>query len=413
MHVQLFFMFFQIPGFGLAACNLQNDSINWRMTFLLHGLHAHVYSSPEHSLSTMAISNPSLRMTELGQLIVGRIRGQLHTRNPDEYFPDRQLQFLLKADALQRRLYFLWPGVHPVYCIAHSLYDSESVCGCFGGCQFFDSTLEKNKYFVQLQQENTPIHTTASANTHKFQPRKKSSVVNRDEPDCPPLFSTQGSGRNSIYSHQANRRGTLQRQRQIVAGEDSLSTHTGVTHVHTTLMRLSRRNVEDFTDYSSMLTLNRNSLNSLNDKIVETKDDNNERNVTPSSSVESFMSALSRLDSEIEEPNEECNVEPQPVVVPTKDFPNTWASTVTFCPYIISTLLATQETSSGSSPPMVAILCPRYRSHLPSLLPKVSLQFPPDEVPASPVIAKVSVKINLVEKCHMKLTSSVLEILER
>ena len=359
----------------------------------------------------MGITNPSLRMTELGQLAVGRIRGQLHTRNPDEYFPSRQLQFLLKADALQRRLYFLWPGVHPVYCVAHSLHDTESVCGCFGGCQFFDSTLEKNKYFVQLQQENMPTHATA---TPKFQPRgshKKSSVVTRDEPDCPPLFSTQISGRNSVYSHQASRRGTIQRQRQIAAGEDPLSSPTGVTHVHTTLTQLCRRNAEDFTDYSSMLTLNRNSLNSLNDKKVETKDDNIEGNITPSSSVESFMSALSRLDSEIEEPSEECNVEPQPpVTVPTKDLPNTWASTVTFCPYIISTRLATQETSGGS---VVAILSPRYRSHLPSLLPKVSLQLPPDEVPASPVIAKVSVKIHVVEKCHVRLTSSVLEVLER
>ena len=406
-------MLFKVPGFGLAACNLQNDAINWGITFLLHGIHAHIYSSPEHSLSTMAITNPSLRMTELGQLTVGRIRGQLHTRNPDEYFPSRQLQFLLKADALQRRLYFLWPGVHPVYCIAHSLYDSESVCGCFGGCQFFDSTLEKNKYFVQLQQENTPTHATATGDVPKLQSRgsHKKSTGSRDEPDCPPLFSTQISGRYSIYSHQASRRGTLQRQRQIDAGEDPLSSPTGVTHVHTTLTRLSRRNAEDFTDYSSMLTLNRNSLNSLNGKVVETKDDNIEENITPSSSVESFMSALSRLDSEIEEPSEECSSEPQPVI-PTKDLPNTWASTVTFCPYIISTLLATKETSNGSSPPMVTILCPRYRSHLPSLLPKVSLQLPPEEVPVSPVVAKVSVKIQLVEKCHVRLTSSVLEVLE-
>ena len=356
-------------------------------------------------------------MTELGQLTVGRIRGQIHTRDPDEYFPSNQLEFLLKADALQRRLYFLWPGVHPIYCVSHSLSDAESVCGCFGGCQFFDSTLEKNKHFLQLQRENMP---TSSTNTPKSQHRgslKRSIIPNIDEPDCRALLSTHFSRGNSINTHQPGRRVSVQRQRQIAVGEDPLSNPRGVKHVHTTLTQLSRKNAEDFIDYSSLLTLHRKSVNSLNEKVVERVDnDINVGNITPSSSVESFMSALSQLDDEIEELGEECSEEPQPqpqpIVVPAKDLSNAWASTVTFCPYIISTQLATQEASSGSSPPLVAILCPRYRSHQPSLLPKVSQQVSPDEVPASPVIAKVSVKILLVEKCHMRLTSSVVEALE-
>ena len=352
-------------------------------------------------------------MTELGQLTVGRIRGQIHTRNPEEYFPSNQLEFLLKADALQRRLYFLWPGVHPVYCVSHSLFDAESVCGCFGGSQFFDSTLEKNKYFLQLQRENMP--TPSPKFQHRGSPRR-SIIPNMDEPDCLALLSTHFSRGNSIYGHQPGRRVSVQRQRQITVGEDPLSNPGGVKHVHTTLTRLSRRNAEDFIDYSSLLTLNRNSLTSLNEKIVEKVDDDIDAgNITPSSSVESFMSALSQFDDEIEEPSEECNEEPQPqpIVVPAKDLSNAWASTVTFCPYIISTQLATQEASGGSSPPSVTMLCPRYRSHLPSLLPKVSPQITPDEVPAPPVIAKVSVKILLVEKCHVRLTSSVVEALER
>ena len=363
----------------------------------------------------MAASNPFLRMTELGQLMVGRIRGQLHIRNPDEYFPSRQLQLLLKADALQRRLFFLWPAVHPVYCVNHSLYDSESVCGCFGGCQFFDTTLEKNKYFLQLQQESTP---GSYGNTPKSQRRgtlKRSLAMGTDEPDCPPLTSMQFSVRNRNYGQYSERRSSFQ-QRQIPAGENPLCNSSGVTHVHTTLARLStRRNTEDFADYSSMMTLNRNSLNSLNNRIVETaaedtidgvaeaKDDK-EGQMTTSSSVESFMSALSQLESEIEEPSEE----PQPTTT-AKDLPNTWTSSVTFCPYIISTQLSAQV---ASNPPVVAILCPRYRSHLPSSLPKVSLKKPSDDMPGSPVVAKVSVNLQLVEKCTVRITSSILEVLE-
>ena len=418
----LIIFMFQVPSFGLAACNLQNDAINWGITFLLHGIQAHIYASPEHSLSNMTSGSPSLRMTELGQLMVGRIRGQLHIRNPEEYFPSRQLQFLLKADALQRRLYFLWPAVHPIYCVSHSLYDSESVCGCFGGCLFFDSTLEKNKYFVQLQQEHVPCQAAAAAGASTTKHQRRVSIkrnmidASRDEPDHPPL---QFSGRNSIVSQYLDRRGSLLRQRHIPAGENPISTPSGVTHIHTTLGRLSRRNAaEDYTDYSSMMTLNRNSLNSLNNKIVEaieenitdkaveTKDDEEER-ITSSSSAESFMSALSQLDSDIEEPSEK----PQPVVT-AKELPTTWASTVTFCPYIISTRLSTQQASIESSPPVVTILCPRYRNHLPSLLPKVSVQLPSDEVPASPVVAKVSVNIQLVEKCLVRLTPSVLDVMQ-
>jgi len=391
---------------------LQNDEINYGMTFLLHGVQAYIYSSPEHSLSTVAISNPSLRMTELGQLSVGRIRGQLHTRNPDEYFPTRQLQFLLKADALQRRLYFLWPGVHPVYCTAHSLWDSESVCGCFGGCRFFDTTLEKNKYFLQLQQENVPPQATAASTNATVLPLKgsvgKNVTISKDEPDYPSVISTQINRGNSVYSRYASRRGSLIRQRQISAREDPLTTPSGVTCIHNALVCLSRGNTEDVIDYSSMMTLNRNSLNSLNNSkpVLEAKDDN-ERTMTPSSSTESFMSALSEFTSDIEEPSEQ----PEPTVV-TKDVPNTWTSSVTFCPYIISTRLATHKASTRSDPAVVTILSPRYRSHLPSFLPKVSLQLPPDEVVISPVAAKVSLNIQLVEKCSVRLTSSVLGAME-
>ena len=343
-------------------------------------------------------------MTELGQLSVGRIRGQLHTKNPDEYLPSRQLEFLLKADALQRRLYFLWPEAHPVYCINHSLSDAESVCGCFGGCQFFDSTLEKNKYFVQLQQENGPPHAAASPNAvRSFLPRgslKKNSVTNRDEPDCSSLLSLP----NSINSQYVNRRRSLLRQRQISAVEDPLSSPTGVSHVHNTLMRLSSGANEDVIDYSSLSTLNRNSPNSLNNPNLEPKDD--EKTVTASSSMESFVSAMSELpSSDAEEPPTEGA---QPVVA--KEIPNTWSSTVTFCPYIIPTQLVTQKETSSNG--MVTILCPRYRSHLPSFLPKVSLQLPPNEVPASPVVAaRVSVSVQLVEKCSVRLTSSALEFM--
>ena len=347
-------------------------------------------------------------------MMVGRIRGQLHIRNPDEYFPSRQLQFLLKADALQRRLFFLWPAVHPVYCVNHSLYDSESVCGCFGGCRFFDTTLEKNKYFVQLQQENMP---GSYGNTPKSQRRgllKRSLAVGTDEPDCPPLVSTQFSGRNSIYAQYLDRCGSFQ-QRQIPARENPLSSSSGVTHVHTMLARLScKRNAEDFADYSSMMTLNRNSLNSLNSRIVETVEDtadgvaeakgDKEEQMTTSSSVESFMSALSQLESDTEEPSEE----PQPTTA-AKELPNAWTSSVTFCPYIISTQLSARV---ASNPPAVAILCPRYRSHLSSFLPKVSLKMPSDDMPGSPVTAKISVDVQLVEKCSVRITPSVLEALE-
>ncbi|XP_065883206.1 bridge-like lipid transfer protein family member 1 [Dysidea avara] len=49
-----------VPGFGLAACNLQGDEATWGVTFLLHGIQSHIYVSPEYPLSNFSSSVPSL-----------------------------------------------------------------------------------------------------------------------------------------------------------------------------------------------------------------------------------------------------------------------------------------------------------------------------------------------------------------
>ena len=389
---------YQVPGFGLAACNLQGDEATWGVTFLLHGIQSHIYVSPEYPLSNFSSSVPSIRVVEVGQLTVGRIRGQINTRNPDEYFPSRQLQFLLKADALQRRLYFLWPRTQLGDCITHSLYDSEMVCGCFGGCSFFDGTLEKNKYFVQLQQQNAPAQMPSAYQTFPRKGSLKRTPAFQGGEDEPDGLLRRANRGGSLYSHHMSRQGS---RRLIHTGEDSLSHPDGVSSVHTMLTRLRVGNNEDVTDYSSLWTLNR-SVYSLNSKIVDVKEDDKE---TPSSSssAESFMSALSEFASDLDE----LATDPQPNEV-TKDLPKCWTSTVTFCPYVITTQLSPQR----SQPRRVTIMCPRYRSHVPSVLPKVTMQLAPDEVTHSPTAAKVSVSIKLIEKCSLRLHSSALDAVD-
>ena len=351
--------------------------------------------SPEYSLSNFSSSVPSIRLVEVGQLSVGRIRGQINTRNPNEYFPSRQLQFLLKADALQKRLHFLWPLGN---CITHSLYDSEVVCGCFGGCSFFDGTLEKNKYFVQLQQQNIP------PSAYQIFPRKsslkKTSAFRggEDEPDGMQSLLRRTSRGGSLYSRHISRQGS---RRLVHSGEEPLSHLDGVSNVHTTLTQLRGGNNEDVTDYSSLWTLNR-SVFSLNSKFIDVKEDNKD-SLSSSSSVESFMSALSEFASDLDE----FTTDPQLNEI-TRDLPNCWTSTVTFCPYIITT----QLTAERSQPRQVTIMCPRYKSHVPSVLPKVSMKFAPDEVTHLPTEAKVSVSIKLIEKCSVRLQSSALDAVE-
>jgi len=390
----------QVPGFGLAACNLQGGEATWGVTFLFHGIQSYVYMSPDYPLSSFSTSVPSIRLVECGQLSMGRIRGQINIRNSDEYFPSRQLQFLLKADTLQRRLYFLWPGTQLSNCITHSLFDEEIICGCFGGCSFFDGTLEKNKYFVQLQQQSTQGQLPSANLTFPRKGSLKKMSASRggeDEPDGTQSLLRRANRGGSLHSRHMSRQSS---RRLIHTGEEPLSHPDGVSRVHTMLSRLrGGGNIEDVTDYSSMWTLNR-SVYSLNSKFVDVKEDNKET-MSSSSSAESFMSALSEFASDLDD---KLASDPHPDEVP-KELPNCWTSTVTFCPYIITTQLSTQ----GSR---VTVMCPRYRSHIPSVLPKVSMALSPSEVTGSPTAAKVSVSIKLIEKCSVRLQPSVLDAVE-
>lgn len=72
---------------------------------------------------------PSVSL-QVGFADLNNLQGSLTLQEPLECVPERQLNFLRKADIRTRRLWFLW--------------NEEGLCGCCGGCLFMDSCITWN-----------------------------------------------------------------------------------------------------------------------------------------------------------------------------------------------------------------------------------------------------------------------------
>lgn len=123
----------QSPGLDLGVCTLHSEVETLGLSLQLQGLTATTYVPSTSDLC---------HMLEVGQLDIGNIQGDLHLREQLECVPERQLAFLQRADAVTRRLWFLWKEK-----------DSTDVtlCGCCGGCLFFDGAIERQQPREKIQ----------------------------------------------------------------------------------------------------------------------------------------------------------------------------------------------------------------------------------------------------------------------
>ena len=88
-------------------------------------------------------------LLECGLLDIGNIQGDLNLREVEECVPQRQLEFLRKADTMTRRLWFLWHDEEEEEGDRYVLMD-EFRCGCCGGCAFLDGCIERQPQRVKL-----------------------------------------------------------------------------------------------------------------------------------------------------------------------------------------------------------------------------------------------------------------------
>ena len=102
----------------MSMCNLHHGVETLGLSLQLRRLTASSYMRTP--------SEPQM-VLECAHADVGTIHGEINLREEKEAMPERQLQFLRKADSKTHRLYFLW--------------DSNAPCGCCGGCPFLDDLL--------------------------------------------------------------------------------------------------------------------------------------------------------------------------------------------------------------------------------------------------------------------------------
>ena len=109
----------QSCGLDLEMCTLHLEDETLGLSFQLHSLTVSGFLPDP--------LEPTLQL-QFGMLDVGNIQGDLALREPMECVPERQLQFLRKADVRTQRLWFIW---------------NDSQCGCSGGCIFLEDRIIK------------------------------------------------------------------------------------------------------------------------------------------------------------------------------------------------------------------------------------------------------------------------------
>jgi len=131
----MYLFFHQTPGFDLGLCSLHSNAETLGLSLQLQGLTATSYT-PSSTMSDLGC------LLECGLLDIGNIQGDLNLREIEECVPQRQLEFLRKADTKTRRLWFLWHKEEEEEGDTFVLRD-EFRCGCCGGCAFLDGCIER------------------------------------------------------------------------------------------------------------------------------------------------------------------------------------------------------------------------------------------------------------------------------
>ena len=141
----------QSPGFDLGLCSLHSNAETLGLSLQLQGLTATSYT-PSQSV-------PNLNcLLECGLLDIGNIQGDLSLREIKDCVPQRQLEFLKKADHKSRRLWFLWRELEE-----REGEVDEFRCGCCGGCVFLDGCVERQPQRVKV--DSTVYSTQVSHST--------------------------------------------------------------------------------------------------------------------------------------------------------------------------------------------------------------------------------------------------------
>ena len=131
----------QSPGFDLDLCSLHSNAETFGLSLQLQGLTATSYT-PSSSMPNLGF------ILECGLLDIGNIQGDLSLREIKDCVPQRQLEFLKKADHKSRRLWFLWREVEEQE--GEVVLRDEFRCGCCGGCVFLDGCVERQPPRVKL-----------------------------------------------------------------------------------------------------------------------------------------------------------------------------------------------------------------------------------------------------------------------
>jgi hypothetical protein len=162
------FLRLQSPGLDAGMCKLHAEGETLGMSLQLQGLSC--------SVATPVLGEPR-RLAEAGRLVVGPVQVELSLREPEDCVPQRQWDFLRRADARSRRLWFLW---------AEQL---QPDCGCCGGCQFLDGFISCKPVLPPVTPPTTLDQRPANNTVLMSLKKSLQSVCLRDIA-CPHLLHT-------------------------------------------------------------------------------------------------------------------------------------------------------------------------------------------------------------------------------
>ena len=112
----------QSAGLDLQMCSFHDNDETMGISWQLQGLTLTGFL-PDPQEPTLLL--------QVGLVDLANLQGSVLSHEPLDCVPERQLQFLKKADQRTQRLWFLWRE------------DLSSVCGCCGGCQFLDTQVSR------------------------------------------------------------------------------------------------------------------------------------------------------------------------------------------------------------------------------------------------------------------------------
>ena len=125
------------------------------------------------SVATPVAREPH-RLAETGRLALGPLQVELSLQEPEDCVPQRQWDFLRKADMNSRRLWFLWTD------------KPTPDCGCCGGCQFLEGFISRTPLLPPVSRPNEKATNSTFAASLK---KSLQSICLRDLA-CPHLLHT-------------------------------------------------------------------------------------------------------------------------------------------------------------------------------------------------------------------------------